>query len=155
MSAVIISEFDITKAKYASSLWRYAGLDVAQDGRGRSSRKEHLIDVEYTDKDGNQQTKKSLTHNRFLKTKLIGVLGPSFLRAGDHKYSQIYYDYKHRLENHATHSEKTKLHRHNMAIRYAVKLFLADLYVAWRECEGLPVHPAYHEEKLGIVHLAA
>ena len=30
MAGVILSEFDITKAKYASSLWKYAGLDVVQ-----------------------------------------------------------------------------------------------------------------------------
>lgn len=43
MAGVILSEFDIHAAKYASSLWRYAGLDVAWDGRGRSKNVKHLV----------------------------------------------------------------------------------------------------------------
>jgi len=135
-----------------SSLWKYAGLDVAQDGKGRSKRKEHLIEVEYENAKGEQATKMSITYNPWLKTKLLGVLGASFLRAGDNKYSQIYRDYKHRLENHKNHKEKTPGHRHRMAIRYMVKQFLADLYVEWRTMEGLPVSDPYHEAVLGHVH---
>jgi len=154
MAGVMLSEFDIHKAKYASSLHKYAGLDVAEDGRGRSRRKEHLIDVEYTTKDGKTDTRKSITFNPFLKTKLIGVLGPSFLRAGreDNPYAEAYYNYKNRLENHAVYKDKTKGHRHNMAIRYAVKIFLIDLYAKWKEIEGLPAHPPYAEAKLGLKH---
>ena len=152
MAAVIISEIDITKARYSSSLWMYCGLDVAPDGKGRSRRKEHLVESDYIDKEGNPATKMGISFNPFLKTKLLGVLGPSFLRAGDHKYSQIYRDYKNHLENHPDHVEKSKGHRHNMAIRYMVKQFLIDLYSAWREIEGLPVEKPYHEAKLGIVH---
>ena len=44
---------------------------------------------------------------------------------------------------------------HNMAVRYAVKRFLADLYVAWRTLEGLPVATEYSVGKLGIVHRVA
>lgn len=32
------------------------------------------------------------------------------------------------------------------------KEFLADLWRAWRELEGLPVVPRYAEEKLGVYH---
>jgi len=81
MAAVIISEIDIEKAKYVSSLWRYAGLDVGSDGRGRTRRKEHLVDRTYTAKDGSEKTRVGITFNPFLKTKLIGVLGSGFLRA--------------------------------------------------------------------------
>jgi hypothetical protein len=153
MAGVIISEFDITQARYASSLWAYAGLDVAKDGRGRSRRKEHLIKREYADADGNDAERDSITFNPFLKTKLIGVLGPSFLRAGG-QYAEIYRGYKHRLENMPAHVEKSKGHRHNMAIRYMVKIFLVDLYTAWRTIEGLPVEPSYAEGKLGKKHAA-
>lgn len=152
MAGVIISEIDITKAKYPSSLHMYAGLDVAEDGKGRSKRKEHLIDVKYIDKDGNEQTKKSITFNPFLKTKLIGVLGSSFLRAGDNKYSIIYKNYKHRLENHAVYKDESKAHRHNMAVRYMVKEFLKELYVEWRTLEGLEVSEPYEVAKLGYAH---
>jgi hypothetical protein len=152
MAGVIISEIDIHKAKYPSSIWAYAGLDVGQDGKGRSRKKEHLVESTYTDSDGETQTKMGISFNPWLKTKLVGVLCSSFLRAGENKYSKIYYDYKNRLDNSPAHAEKTKKHRHNMAIRYMVKLFLVDLYVAWRTIEGLEVHKPYHEAKLGIVH---
>jgi hypothetical protein len=153
MAGVIISEIDIAKAKYASSIWKYAGLDVV-DGKGRSRKAEHLVDVEYKTKEGEVTTRKSITFNPFLKTKLVGVLGASFLRCKNSPYRTIYEGYKHRLENHPDHQEKTKGHRHNMAIRYMIKMFLKDLYIEWRTLEGLPVAPDYAEAKLGLKHAA-
>ena len=157
MAGVMISEIDITKAEYPSSLHKYAGLDVAPDGQGRSRKKEHLEDTEYTDKDGEVQIKKGITFNPFLKTKLVGVLGSSFIKQSPDKcvYRKIYDDYKHRLENMDAHKEKSKGHRHNMAVRYMVKMCLIDLYNAWRPLEGLPVAPTYSEAKLGKVHKIA
>ncbi|KAA0888726.1 transposase [Oryzomonas rubra] len=166
MAGVIISEIDITKARHPSSLWKYAGLDVADDGRGRSRRKEHLQTVAYIDRDGHDATRNGITFNPFLKTKLTGVLASSFLRAGDNKYRQIYDDYKHRLESHENWQDKKvpnektgkdkiaseKAHRHNAAMRYMVKIFLIDLYTAWRALEGLPVSAPYQDAKLGYVH---
>ena len=155
MAGVIISEIDITKAEYPSSLWKYAGLDVAGNGAGRSRKAEHLVDAEYVDKEGEVKTRKSITFNPFLKTKLVGVLASSFLRAGDNTYSRIYNEYKNRLEHHEKHKEKTKGHRHNMAMRYMVKRFLVDLYAAWRPLEGLAAAPEYSEAKLGKQHKVA
>ena len=157
MAGVIISEVDITKAEYPSSLHKYAGLDVASDGQGRSRRKEHLEDSEYKDKEGKVQTKKGITFNPFLKTKLTGVLGASFLKQSPDKcvYRKIYDDYKHRLEHMDAHKEKSKGHRHSMAVRYMIKMFLIDLYNEWRPLEGLPVAPTYSEAKLGKVHKIA
>lgn len=154
MAGVIISEIDITKAEYPSSIHKYAGLDVAKDGQGRSRRKEHLEDSEYVDADGVVQTKKGITFNPFLKTKLVGVLGSSFIKQSPDKckYRKVYDDYKHRLENMDAHKEKSKGHRHNMAVRYMIKIFLIDLYNEWRALEGLPVAPTYTEAKLGKVH---
>lgn len=166
MAGVILSEIDITKARHPSSLWKYAGLAVMSDGRGQSKRAEHLIDLEYTDRDGERATRKSITFNPFLKTKLIGVLASSFLRSGDSPYAQVYRNYKHRLESHArwgTHNDgkredgkliTSKGRRHNMSLRYMVKMFLIDLYAAWRKLEGLPVSAPFHEAKLGHVHAA-
>jgi len=151
MAAVIISEIDIHKARHASSIWKYAGLDVGPDGRGRSRRGEHLVKVAYEDKDGAQQERNSITFNPFLKTKLIGVLGGSFLKSKS-PYAEIYYNTKNRLENHAVYKDVSKGHRHNMAIRKMVKLFLVDLYTKWRTLEGLPVSAPYAEAKLGLKH---
>lgn len=156
MSSVILTEFDIHKAERISQFNAYAGLDVASDGRGRGRYKEHLTDQTYIDKDGKEQTKKGITFNPFLKTKLVGVLGSCFLKQSPDKckYRKVYDDYKHRLEHHKIHSEKTKGHRHNMAIRYMIKMFLQDLWLAWRELENLPITKPYHEAVLGYKHHA-
>lgn len=155
MSAVIIAEIDITKSRYPSSIWAYAGLDVGPDGRGRSRRAEHLIERAYVAKDGEKKTKKSITFNPFLKTKLLGVLAPCFLRVGNETYKKIYADHKLRLENHEKYRESQKGHRHLMALRYMIKQFLVDLYKEWRPLEGLEVAPPYHEAKLGMKHRKA
>ena len=154
MAGVIVSEIDIRKAKYPSSLWAYAGLDVAQDGQGRSRKKEHLVERDYVNKNGETAKRVGITFNPFLKTKLTGVLASSFLRAGNERYAKLYNDYKHRLESHEKHKDKTKGHRHNMAMRYMIKQFLVDLYREWRALEGLEVAPDYNEAKLGHKHAA-
>lgn len=155
MAGVIVSQIDITRAEYPSSLWKYAGLDVTASGRGRSMRKEDMGEVEYVDAAGEIKTRKTLGYNPFLKKKLMGVLAASFLRAGENAYSKVYYEYKNRLKNHPAHAEKTDGHRHNMALRYMVKRFLVDLYREWRTLEGLPVAAEYSEAKLGIKHKVA
>jgi hypothetical protein len=43
-------------------------------------------------------------------------------------------------------------HRHAAAMRYMIKMFLKDLWEAWRRLEGLPVREDYAEAKLGIKH---
>lgn len=253
LAGVIISEIDIHKATYPSSLWKYAGLDVTDvyldaDGNryhsdlvsttgdgtkfatcrkvgpnqgqlvpvnltteGRSRKSEHLIQKEYTAKDGTIETRNSITFSPFLKTKLIGVAGTSFLRqvkvfVNDERmstpdrlklakslnwpvpeqlegeeddlykmrlrdtvidflrvkgykvvvekcpYAMIYDNIKARYANDPRHKDKTKGHRHNMAVRYMVKRFLVDLYSKWRALEGLPVAEEYSVAKLGLVH---
>lgn len=152
MGGVIIAEIDIGKAEKVSDLWAYAGLDVAQDGRGRSRRAEHLIEREYTNRNGEPAVRMSITFNPFLKTKLMGVLAASFLRTGNARYVEIYHNYRNRIDNHPAHVAKTKGHRHQMALRYTVKIFLQDLYLTWRAFEHLPVTAPYQEDKLGHRH---
>jgi len=153
MAGVILSEIDIYKAKYPSSLWAYAGVKVESDGAGTSRRKEHLVDVEYTDKDGKPAVKKGISFNPFLKTKMMGVLAPSFVKqAKGTTYRDVYDCYKNRITNDLRHASKSKGHRDNMAKRYTVKIFLQDLHIKWRELEGLPVSVPYSEAKLGLKH---
>jgi len=45
-------------------------------------------------------------------------------------------------------------HRNDAAKRKMIKMFLIDLYVAWRTLEGLSVRPPYEEEYLGKKHSA-
>lgn len=146
MLAVVIACVDIHKCSTPSKLWAYCGLDVASDGRGRSRRKEHLVEREYINKNGEKSVRASITFNPFLKTKMVGVLGPCLLKAGG-EYATIYRDYKHRLETNPAHAEKTNGHRHNMAMRYMVKMFLLNLWLFWRAAEGLPVRDLYSAEK--------
>jgi hypothetical protein len=162
MSAVLISEIDIHKARYPSSIWKYAGFDVvivpnrepgASEGfvaEGRSRRKDHLIRVKFKDKKGKDAERDSITFNPWLKTKLY-VLAGCFLKSKS-PYRDAYDNYKHRLETMPQHKDKTKGHRHAMAMRYMVKQFLLNLYNAWRPLEGLPVSPTYFEAKSGHKH---
>lgn len=190
MSGVLISEIDIRKAKYPSSLWMLAGYDTVQvwekiggEGpdvvqgfgeleatyspdlseavtssgaryrsvrQGRSRKAHHLVEREYVSRDGEVKSRKSVTFNPWLKTKLH-VLATCFIKAGG-EYADIYRNYKHRLESDPRHQGKTPGHRHNMSMRYMMKRFLADLYRAWRPLEGLPVEPEYQEAKLGHAH---
>jgi hypothetical protein len=161
MAAVLITSLDPHKARNISGFWRYAGMDVAEDGYGRSRRAEHLIDHEYTDKEGNLKTRKGVTFNPFLRTKLLGVLATSFLRTAS-PWREVYDGYKHRLQTSPAREKVTvgvwKERRkagedmrhvwvpgriHNASMRYMVKQFLAQLWLKWRELEGLPVTDPY------------
>lgn len=148
MAAVLITAIDPHRADTVSCIWKVAGVDVAPDGRGRSRRPEHLVVVRYKSKDGEDKERLALTFNPFLKTKLLGVLAPSFLIHGG-TYRKVYDDYRRRLDNHVVHKNKSRGHKHRMAVRYMIKMFLKDLYPVIRECAGLPVRPPYSEEKLG------
>jgi len=157
LAAIIISEIDIAKAKYPSSLWKYAGLDTVntEDGRnvGRSRKKESLVKKVYVNKEGKEAERDSITFNPFLKTKLIGVAGSSFLRVGGKGiYAKIYNDYKNRLTHRPDCAGLSKLHIHNRSIRYMIKQFLVDLHREWRRLEGFPPSVPYSEGKLGYNH---
>ena len=159
MTAVLLCTVDIHKCRYASSLEKYAGVDVVliqKDdgeivGEGRSRRAHHLVDREYIDKDGNLATRRSITYNPFLKTKLMGVLAGS-LFIHNPEYKEIYLGYYNRISNSPKHQDKKKGHLVNMAKRYMVKIFLHNLYAKWRALEGLEVVPPYAEAKLGLFH---
>jgi hypothetical protein len=168
MAAVMVSYFNPHKARHISSFWKYGGLDVADDGAGRSRRTEHLVERSYTTKDGEQKTRMGVTFNPFLRTKLLGVLATSFLRSAS-PWRKTYDDYKHRLE---TDPERVKVtigewkkrrkagedirriwppgRIHRAALRYMVKAFIAELWVTWRKLEGLPVTEPYAIDKLGM-----
>ena len=85
------------------------------------------------------------------------MLGASFIKQNPDKcvYRKIYDDYKHRIENMQEHADKSKGHRHAMAVRYMIKRFLVDLYTQWRKLEGLPVADEYSIAKLGLIHKVA
>ena len=56
---------------------------VTFESVGRSKKEYCLVKKEYVSKEGDVKVRDSITYNPFLKTKLIGVLGGSFLKAGN------------------------------------------------------------------------
>jgi hypothetical protein len=98
LAAVIITYLDPYQADYASSFWKYCGLDVGPDGWGRSLRAAHLVQRTYVDKNGQTATRMSATYDPWLKMKLLGVLGPSFLRSNS-PWRKAFDDYKHRINS--------------------------------------------------------
>lgn len=105
--------------------------------------------VEYTDKNGKKATRRSITYNPVLKTKLMGVLTGCLMKAKDPTYSTIYYDYRARLDKSKQYKDTSNSHKNAMAQRYMIKQFLRNLWVTWRQLEGLPVDNPYEVEKLG------
>ena len=102
--------------------------------------------------------------NKRLRTAMVGVLADGFIKAQATYALEYYYPYKARLEQEASEiegvskdagkawSDVSKGHRDRAAKRYMIKMFLKDLYVAWRTLEGLPVRRSYQEEYLGHEH---
>jgi hypothetical protein len=108
--------------------------------------------------------------NKNLRVALCGVLADGFIKCQNSYAIEHYYPTKARLEqseqivseigkggkaNKLAWREASKAHRDRAAKRKMVKAFLQDLYVAWRELEGLPVRAPYAEEYLGRKHQAA
>lgn len=129
IAAALVSSIDISKAQHASSLWKYMGLAVTPEGT--AERRVRGQKIQY---------------NPFLKD-VCWKIGQSFIKTKG-KYRMIYDTsklfYKKKFPKTVTDPKTkkkmyTKGHIHNMAIRRAVKLFIADFWVAWRELEGLPV----------------
>jgi hypothetical protein len=141
MAAVLLTQIDICKAVSVSNLWSFAGLAPGKDRKVKGQK---------------------CTYNQFLKSKLLGVLGSGFLKSKS-PYADFYYNMKNRLESEGwgvackNPSDKKRPkagHQHMAANRYMVKMFLKDLYVAWRTIEGLEVREPYQEEYLGKRHIS-
>ena len=165
-AGVLISSIDIHRSNTPSALWLYSGLGVVPHVKcskcGHESWQNKGVCQKTKDKKsicgavtvpiGNERGIQRLVKgersgfNKWLKTKLLGVIGPNFLKTNS-PYRKYYDDYKTRLEGQGW--GKTLKHRHNAAIRYMVKMFLVDLWQAWRKLEGLPVREAYAVEYLG------
>lgn len=169
MGAILVVWFDPAKAYYPSSYWRFAGLDVGPDGRGRSRRREHLIERTYVDRNGETKTKWSTTYNPFVKTKVVGVMANVFLRVGS-PWREEYDFYKHRINSDPKRVKCTineyKLRLRNKedvtnlwppgridhaAKRYMIKWFLVDYWRAGRRLANLSIEPAYAQ---GVLHMA-
>ncbi|KKK77226.1 hypothetical protein LCGC14_2855760, partial [marine sediment metagenome] len=66
-------------------------------------------------------------------------------------WSLEYYDkYKHRIAS--SNRAVSDGHAHRMALRYMVKMVLADIWKDWRALEGLDVRAPYQEAYLNHKH---
>ena len=140
--AYIIIYVDIDKARYASSLWSYVGLD-------KPSYKRYEKNV-------------SGGGNKTLRIALY-AMAESFIKTRN-IYRDVYDNEKLKLEHseNLTMSRNTQgklieckwcetkpCHRHGAAIRKMIKHFLADFWYVWRTLEGLDIPMLYPEAKLG------
>lgn len=177
LASVLLTRFDIHIAERPSQFFALAGLDVGpgistdpDNKLARSRRKEHLIEREYKAKDGTMKTKLSTTFDPWLQAKLLGVLGPSLMKAKS-PYREHYDRYKHRLQTDPARRKGTLAQKkkewaegnkteqiwhpnriHRASMRYMVKQLIGDFWRQWREAEGLPTVPPYHEAVLGHKH---
>ncbi len=171
-AATIISTFDIEKATTVSKMWQYAGLNPGMvRGKKRHENKDGTFRIEVTDTlvRGDRMTPGFVApFNKRLRTSLCGILADGFIKAQAPYAMEFYYPYKERLAN--SEKETTEIrkkggkpeslawkdaklgHRDRAAKRYMIKMFVRDLYEAWREIEGLEVRPPYQEEYLGHKH---
>jgi hypothetical protein len=165
MAAVIVTQFDIRKGETVSKLWQFSGMNPGQVfGKvwKKKAGERTLVATEEMVRGDKKKAGFVCPFNSFLKAKLLGVLGPSFLKCGS-PYRTYYDNMKHRYESedwgtaskNPTDPARPKAgHQHKGANSYMVKMFIADLYVAWRTLEGLPVRAPYQEEYLDKRHSA-
>lgn len=140
-----LTYIDIEKARHASSLWAYVGLDKPSHER-------------YT-------KGSSGGGNKTLRTALYTMADAQIKTRG--AYRGVYDDTKSRLEKSErivkTRNTQGQLvekpwkdvkpsHRHGAAIRKMIKHFLADWWYASREIAGLPTDALYPEAILGGNH---
>jgi hypothetical protein len=163
MSAVLISEINIHNTPTISALWSYAGLRVDPETNQAVRRKRG----------------EKANWNPFLKTKVVKVLGESFIKTRSPWREQFYDPYKHRKQNTLVPVcmackglgvaygkpctncggtgknapwGRSDAHRHAAAIRHMVKKFLREFWVQWRTMENLEVTAPYAVAVLGRQH---
>lgn len=113
-----------------SALHRYAGLS-AIDGKAQKRTLGRHID-----------------YNPKLKT-LMFKIGSSFIKAKNQKYRAVYdeaheqYDKRGKWSKDNPTGNKNKLHTMFRSMKKMERVFLANVWVKWRELEGLPVSDPY------------
>lgn len=162
----IIGEYDIHMATTVSKLWQFTGLNPGMVvGKKRVENDDGTFTYVPTETmiRGDRLTPGFVApFNKKLRTAMVGVLADGFIKSQNNYCMEYYYPYKARLEqeeNEVLHrgeekqwKDVSKGHRDRAAKRYMIKMFLKDLYVAWRTIEGLEVRPSYQEEYLGHKH---
>jgi len=151
----VIGLIDIEKAPHISSLWKFAGMSV-ENGKAPKPQKG-----------------KKLSYNKTLRT-MVWRLGTCLIR-GKGKFYQYYIKEKEKYrkrflnanykivpaselpkDNRGRKYEPEGVisegHLDNMARRKMMKVFLASLWLVWRQEAGLPISKPYAVEQLGHNH---
>lgn len=116
LAGKLLGRLDVTRADRPSAFWAYCGLaTVARPDGGRMAQPGRDSDVT-----------KNTCH----------ALGASLLRANG-PYARQYRSERERLEE--TRGDWPAQRKHLTALRKMEKLFLAHLWLVWREAVGLPV----------------
>lgn len=157
ISGLLIANIDpISRFDTVSKLWAYSGLHVIAGAAARRT------------------TGQKANWNQELKTSLW-KLASSFIKS-ENPYRTLYDQYKNRIYQRELNNGQTIWTNegpltpdrvnvpdekrpakplwtagriNNMALRYIAKQFLSDLYVHWRQLEGLPVRDPYPIAYLG------
>ena len=164
ISVVLLAHFRPENFYYASNLVSYAGIapghwdepagyDETKPFNGGTA-ETPFVKVWVPGKD--RQKKGEKTHYPpFLKARLLGVMGPSFVKLGS-PYSIHYYNYKLRklqIETAKPEDERRKLfHINRMANRYMVKMFIIDYFLAASKIYGMATPLSWQEER-GLEHV--
>lgn len=151
----IVGLVDINRAPTISSLWKFAGYSVESGKAPKRAKGEKL------------------TYNSQLRS-MCWRLGTSLMKAGGKFYGyyssekQAYIDrYESagikivpatslpKVKGKRTETENiiSQGHVHNQALRKMIKLFLACLWLTWREAEGLPMTNPYTIDQLKHGHM--
>ena len=172
-AAHICAAFDIYKADTVSKMWQYAGMNPGMvRGKKRIDNADNTFEAVLTDTmvKGDRLTPGFVSpFNKELRVALRGVMADGFIKSQNDYCMEYYYPMKTRLENSnelvMSGAGKTREltpwrlvkpgHRDGAAKRYMVKMFLKDLYAAWRPMHGLPVREPYQEQYLGHKHKVA
>jgi len=178
LAGVLLAEVDWVRSTTISQVWAFAGLRPVDAWRcKRCNGVVTLVDASAGPEDGAFEHKyksevkcstgltqgdvyasgtsqrptrgEKLPYNAWLRTKLVGVLGPILLKVGS-PYRSFYDDYKRRWENAG--KGRSDGHRHQAAIRYMVKMLLVRVWEDFRDHYELPKRPSYAEEYLGKKH---
>lgn len=102
--------------------------------------------VEYTNEKGEKKTRRA--YDAYAK-KLLYLIARAFLRVRGKPspYAEMYYQFREQLARERPHWAAGG--QHYTALRKVEKLFLAHLWLVWREAEGLPVGDPYAHAILG------
>ena len=161
-AAYLIATLNPYKARHASSYVRYCGLDVRPDpkneGKYAGTNKTFTRPSVYINSAGEADVCETLGYNPLIKSRIIGILVPCFLKARNSAYAAIYYNTKYYYANRPDLKElfesgKTGRSAHKMAMRKVASMFIEDYWIADRRLHGLPLNNGrYAEAKLGIIH---